>query len=155
MRWIISYLTGKNRNKRRCMKRITAILLMIITLFASSQWVVVYHYCGGILQSTNIAVLKKVSCCCADENQHETHSIQNQPCCSNFFLALHTDDFQHTNQTITLGSNTSSNLFAVTSSTFKLNNVFAENIREYKFPPPENIAKSGIDLLIAISILII
>ncbi|MDR1601645.1 MAG: hypothetical protein LBS42_04360 [Tannerella sp.] len=79
------------------MKRIIAISLLIVTLFASGHATWVFHYCSGSLRNVGLAGYTEVHACCCRMASHEASGNQpavgNTPCCANRFLSLITDDY--------------------------------------------------------------
>jgi hypothetical protein len=83
------------------MKKIAVIFMLIITLFATSQAAVTFHFCGGQLHSIALASSNKAACCCEKttsccekQDAHENgYVLQNVPCCSDLHLVISADDF--------------------------------------------------------------
>lgn len=71
------------------MKRIIAIPLLVIYLFAVSGVMINLHYCGGKYYSFNLQ--EKKTCCCKGESAAKDHSQNNiakKDCCSNKYLSV-------------------------------------------------------------------
>ncbi|MDR2765742.1 MAG: hypothetical protein LBB90_12015, partial [Tannerella sp.] len=77
-------------------KKLTAILLLIILLFATSHATVAFHYCGGRFHSVAFAGLEKKSCC-EEKQPHASrergNTLQKVPCCTNHYQEIRTDVF--------------------------------------------------------------
>jgi hypothetical protein len=93
------------------MKRLIAILLLIVLLFASVHTTWAFHYCGGYLHSVGVANGGTTVDCC--ETSEQTSCILTgkadkfaviaqweSPCCFNRLVEISTDDFQVLQQQI-------------------------------------------------------
>lgn len=140
-------------------KRVVGIFFLIIALFISVHATLVLHFCGENLRSVDFFSKENGSCSGKEKHSKPTHNgsvIKNIPCCSDNLLEIRTDDFSIIQSSFAFESSKAFNLNVLTFfPIFWKYDIFSKNTFKRIFPPLNNIAKSGIDLLIHICILII
>lgn len=146
------------------MKRITAILLLIILSFTSVHTTWAFHYCGGHLHSIGIAGGQTAAGCCGTDEQ-TNHASEDKagkfaviaqpetPCCLNHLIKISTDDFQVSQQQIlsNIGTNP---VYIPADQIFLSENPEIFRKIQYTFPPGNPVTYK-VDLLTLICTFII
>ncbi|MDR1331277.1 MAG: hypothetical protein LBK07_04160 [Tannerella sp.] len=117
------------------MKRMIAVFLLTVTLFASGHATLAFHYCGGSLHGVSLAGYAGVQTCCCRTVHHGTSGnhtgIENTPCCENHFVSLITDDYPDARQEAPIAAS-----FEFQSAMFAADNLLhsAENMPPLPLP---------------------
>lgn len=151
------------------MKRILSTLLLLLTLIVGLQPTMAMHYCGenlyfiGVFDNgASISCLTKTSdetdksSCCNHQHHEADQQITHEGCCENHQIELSTDDFQSQERQSGY-NNIVPHLVVIALDTPSWDNnlkLSSEEGFDLKFPP-KGYEYLNVDILTAISILII
>jgi hypothetical protein len=128
-------------------KKIAAILLLSVTLLASSHATLIMHFCSGNLNSLALAgFFATPDLCCCSENEVECADnedvIGSMSCCANHFFSVNTDDYTVQQQLLLDNKQVKTLVFAIEDP---LSYCYSENFTKNKpiFPPPDGLKRSG------------
>ena|SRR5690554_1716238 len=76
------------------MKRIVAIVSLILIMITSIQPVIAMHYCGDELNSLQIYQTNGIEDLCCDNTKHNDALTSDNHCCETDMLKLSTDEYQ-------------------------------------------------------------
>lgn len=141
------------------MKNVIAILMIVLTLVSSTHITMALHFCNGDLQSVDLITLGDSSCCGEHKKEGSVQrivTIQGVPCCENTHLEMDSDSYSISEQINSIKNDSDFppiSLIYSSQQLFDLEDEERNSLGNHFHS--DHINKSGFDLLISISTLII